>query len=325
MRALVTGCAGFIGSHLTEALLAAGWRVTGIDSFTEYYDRRLKERNLTAALDHPAFTFVEADLLEADLPPLLEGVTHLFHLAGEPGVRTAWGDRFRIYTERNLLTTQRLLEAAVATGRLERFLFASTSSVYGPAEALPTPESTCPRPVSPYGVTKSAAEQMVRLYGRAFGVPATILRYFTAYGPRQRPDMAFSRFFRALAAGEEIRIYGDGSQTRDFTYVTDIVAGTVQAATCPAAVGETINLGSGRPTRLLDVIAVMERITGRAARLTFQERLNGEMAHTAADIGKAERLLGYRPRTGLPEGLQAQWEWLCANGERLPQPVKQEA
>ncbi len=309
MRALVTGCAGFIGSHLTEMLLATGWEVLGADCFTETYGRPQKEANLAAAKEHPRFRFVDDDLLGADLQPLLNGVTHLFHLAGEPGVRSCWGDRFPVYIDRNLLTTQTLLEAVAGLPGFQRFILASTSTVYGLAETLPTPESVMPRPISPYGVTKHAAEEMVWLYGNQFGVPGTVLRYFTVYGPRQRPDMAFHQFFRALLADREITLFGTGGQTRDFTHVSDIVDGTIRAALRPVA-GQTINLGRGEPARLLDVVATIGGIAGREPRLHFQDPRPGEMAHTAADITVARRLLDYAPQVGLEAGLRSQFGWM---------------
>lgn len=312
MHALVTGCSGFIGSHLTEALLVRGWQVTGIDAFTEYYSRASKERNLSEAVQHPHFTLVEADLLACDLNGLLRGVTHVFHLAGEPGVRSCWGQQFRVHTERNLLTTQALLEAAKAIP-LRRFLLASSSAVYGLAEALPTSEAVEPRPISPYGVTKHAAEHLVRLYDSQYGVPGTVLRFFTAYGPRQRPDMAFTKFLSALMVGREIPIYGDGRQTRDFTFVSDIVNGSISAAQLEAARGKTINLGRGESVSLLEVVSELERLVGRKASLRFQEVQKGEMAHTAADTSLARRLLGYQAAVGLAEGLDAQVQWFTGS------------
>ena len=229
MKAVVTGAAGFIGSHLSERLLADGHDVVGIDCFTDYYRRARKEQNLEVARSHRNFSFEELDLVDADLTAALEGADVVYHLAGQPGVRPSWGHQFDRYVRDNIIATQRLLEH-LKESSLKRLVFAGSSSVYGDAEAFPTRESALPRPVSPYGVTKLAAEHLANLYTRNFGIPAVSVRYFTVYGPRQRPDMAFARFMRALADGEPIEVYGDGEQTREFTYVSDAVEGTVKAA-----------------------------------------------------------------------------------------------
>ena len=229
MRVVVTGAAGFIGSHLTERLLANGHDVVGIDCFTDYYDRDLKEKNLEPSRAHARFTFAEIDLVDADLKPALDGAAIVYHLAGQPGVRPSWGNQFDQYVRDNVIATQRLLEC-LKGNPIQRFVFAGSSSVYGDAEMFPTKESALPRPVSPYGVTKLAAEHLTHLYTQNFGIPAVSVRYFTVYGPRQRPDMAFARFMEALSDGEEIEVYGDGEQTREFTYVSDAVEGTIRAA-----------------------------------------------------------------------------------------------
>ena len=225
----MTGAAGFIGSHLCERLLADGHEVVGIDSFSDYYERERKEQNLSAARAQPNFTLEVVDLVDADLARILDGATVVFHLAGQPGVRPSWGGHFDRYVHDNIVATQRLLES-LRESQLQKLVFASSSSVYGDAEMFPTKESALPRPVSPYGMTKLAAEHLTFVYMRNFGIPATSLRYFTVYGPRQRPDMAFCRFMEALVDNEEIEIFGDGEQTREFTYVSDAVDGTVKAA-----------------------------------------------------------------------------------------------
>ncbi|HAC46969.1 MAG TPA: UDP-glucose 4-epimerase, partial [Chloroflexi bacterium] len=228
MKVIVTGAAGFIGSHLSERLLADGHEVVGIDCFTDYYRRARKEQNLEAARSHRNFSFEELDLVDADLTAALEGADVVYHLAGQPGVRPSWGHQFDRYTRDNIIATQRLLEHLKGS-HLKRLVFAGSSSVYGDAEAFPTRESALPRPVSPYGVTKLAAEHLAHLYTRNFDIPAVSVRYFTVYGPRQRPDMAFSRFMQALADGDPIEVFGDGEQTREFTYVSDAVEGTIKA------------------------------------------------------------------------------------------------
>src|ERR687891_1092864 len=244
MRALVTGCAGFIGSHLTESLLGDGHEVLGVDCFNDNYDRSQKLANLRIALDFESFRFARCDLAEADVSGLLAGCETVFHLAAEPGVRSSWGTRFHVYLRNNLAATQRLLESAVSLTDI-RFVYASSSSVYGDAETLPTPEDTPPRPLSPYGVTKLGAEQLCLLYHVNHGLQTVALRYFSVYGPRQRPDMAFNRFCRAALAEEPVTLFGDGRQTRDFTYVADVVAATRAAALSAAAPGRGFKRGGG--------------------------------------------------------------------------------
>ena len=306
-RVVVTGAAGFVGSHLCERLLADGHQVVGIDSFSDYYERERKEQNLSAARAQRNFTLEVADLVDADLGRILDGATVVFHLAGQPGVRPSWGDQFDRYVHDNIVATQRLLESLRGT-RLERLVFASSSSVYGDAEMFPTKESALPRPVSPYGMTKLAAEHLTFVYMRNFGIPATSLRYFTVYGPRQRPDMAFCRFMEALVDNQEIEIFGDGEQTREFTYVSDAVDGTVKAASADV-VGQIINLGGGsRVTvnRVLDTLEDISRITVRRRHLPAAA---GDPRHTGASINLARERLGWEPRVSLREGLTRQWEW----------------
>ncbi|GAB6931946.1 NAD-dependent epimerase/dehydratase family protein [Calditerricola satsumensis] len=304
MNILVTGAAGFIGSHLCERLLDAGHTVIGVDALLNPSLRPLKRRNLTALLPHPRFRFVEAAIQTADWATLLDGVDAIFHLAGMPGVRTSWGANFSAYVEHNILATQRLLEAC-ARRPLQRFVFASTSSVYG-HQTGKVAETRLPAPLSPYGVTKLAGEHLCRAYAERDGLPVVILRYFTVYGPRQRPDMAFHRFIRALLVGEPIPLYGDGHQTRDFTYIADCIDGTVAALTAPDAVGETINIGGTERASLREVIALLEDLTGRRATIAQHDAPQGEPRHTWADISKAQRLLGYRPQVDLRTGLARQ-------------------
>ena len=307
MLALVTGAAGFIGSHLSEALLDRGWEVRGVDNFSDYYPRRFKEDNLAGLRRRGVFSLVETDLSAADPAPLLDGADAVFHLAAQAGVRKSWGRDFAIYVQSNMLATQRLLEAC-RERRLLRFVFASSSSIYGDSADLPLKESSLPQPVSPYGVTKAAGEHLCRLYHVNFGVPAVSLRFFTVYGPRQRPDMAFHRFLKAIDAGETFRVFGDGGQSRDFTYVGDIVAGALAAL--DGRPGEAYNLGGGHRLALRDVIAMMEDIAGRKARIVFEATAKGDVRHTAADMSKAAADLGYRPAGELAAGLRAELEWL---------------
>lgn len=301
MRAVVTGAAGFIGSHLCEHLLAAGDTVVGIDSFTDFYDPALKERNLRGLTRRPGFTLHRADLLEADPGPLLDGADAVYHLAGQPGVRPSWGAEFPVYNARNVLATQAVLEA-VRARPVGRFVYASSSSVYGDARSCPTPEAACPRPVSPYGVTKLAGEHLCEVYRAAYGLPAVCLRLFTVYGPRQRPDMAFARLLDAASGGAPFPLYGDGEQTRDFTYVLDAVAG-IRDAACSGFTG-LANLGGGSPVSMKQAIAAVEctvgpvRVVPRAAR-------PGDARHTGADITVASRAFGFRPRTPLHDGIAA--------------------
>jgi len=306
-RVVVTGAAGFVGSHLCERLLADGHQVVGIDSFSDYYERERKEQNLSAARAQRNFTLEVADLVDADLGRILDGATVVFHLAGQPGVRPSWGDQFDRYVHDNIVATQRLLESLRGT-RLERLVFASSSSVYGDAEMFPTKESALPRPVSPYGMTKLAAEHLTFVYMRNFGIPATSLRYFTVYGPRQRPDMAFCRFMEALVDNQEIEIFGDGEQTREFTYVSDAVDGTVKAASADV-VGQIINLGVGSRVTVNRVLDTLEDISRLKVRRRHLPAAAGDPRHTGASINLARERLGWEPRVSLREGLTRQWEW----------------
>ncbi len=306
-RVLVTGAAGFIGSHLSERLLALGQRVVGVDSFTDYYARSSKERNLETSLAHPDFAFEELDLVDADLAAVLKDVRVVYHLAGQPGVRPSWGGQFDRYLRDNVLATQRLLEALKET-RIDRLVFAGSSSVYGDAEMFPTKETALPRPVSPYGVTKLAAEHLALLYAKNFAVPVVSVRYFTVYGPRQRPDMAFSRFMQALVDGDEIEVFGDGEQTREFTYVSDAVEGTIKAATA-GVVGQVFNLGGGSRVTVNRVLSTLEEISHVKVRRQVLPEAPGDPRHTGASINLARERLGWEPRVSLREGLANQWRW----------------
>jgi len=303
---LVTGCAGFIGSHLAERLLEDGHDVVGVDSFTEYYERARKEENVAAAVAHSRFRLVEADLAEADLGPLLGEAAGVFHLAAQPGVRASWGESFELYARRNLVASQRLFEAA-AQGAV-RVVWASSSSVYGDAESYPTREDTPPAPISPYGITKLACEHMAGAYARSFGLDVVTLRYFTVYGPRQRPDMAFARLVAALVEEREFTVFGTGEQSRQFTYVDDVVDATV-AAFERAHSGRVYNVGGGVEATLAEAIATLERLGGRALELRHAPPMAGDVRRTGADVGRLRADTGWEPRTSLEDGLAAHLAW----------------
>jgi UDP-glucose 4-epimerase len=309
MKAFVTGCAGFIGSTLAERLLADGADVVGIDCFTDYYPRTIKERNLSGALGHPRYRFVESRIQDADLAALLNDRTHVFHLAAQAGVRKSWGRDFEIYTVNNIEATQRLLEAATRMPALERLVYSSSSSVYGDLVAMPMREDALPQPVSPYGVSKLAAEQLCYLYFSNFGVPTVSLRYFTVYGPRQRPDMGFHKFLRATILGEPITVFGDGDQTRDFTFIADAVNANVLAAARGVA-GRVYNIGGGSRVSVNGVLEMIGRVAGRRPIVKVDPVQKGDMRHTYADTSRAHADLGYAPTVGLEEGLAAEHKWL---------------
>lgn len=303
MRCLVTGVAGFVGSHLTERLLADGHEVWGIDAFTDYYPRYIKERNLRSLRSWDSFTFIEGNLLTLSLSSVLEGMDWVFHQAAQAGVRASWGKQFSQYTEFNVLATQRLLEAALKFKSIQRFVYASSSSIYGDTSVFPIVESVVPYPVSPYGVTKLAAEHLCSLYHTNFGLPTVSLRYFTVYGPRQRPDMAFHRFCKAIIEHQPLHIYGDGQQTRDFTYISDVVEANIRAAEGNAAVGKVFNIAGGSRVTIQHVIQTLQQICGNSIDVAFASEQHGDVRHTFADTTFAERVLGYRPLVPLHEGL----------------------
>ena len=307
MRCLVTGAAGFIGSHLCEALTADGHFVLGVDCFKDHYPRALKEENLACLRQEPRFKLREVDLVQADCRDLLREVDWVFHQAAQAGVRQSWGREFRSYTEDNVLATQRLLEACREKGP-KRFLYASSSSIYGERELCRTSEDTPPRPVSPYGVSKLAGEHLCYLYMRQFAVPTVVLRYFTVYGPRQRPDMAFHRFIAALLESELLEVYGDGEQTRDFTYVSDVVEANL-AASGSGRIGGVYNIGGGERASLNEVLRILEALAGKPAKVRSLQREPGDVRHTWADGSRARREMGFSPQVGLREGLKRQFDW----------------
>ncbi len=308
MKALVTGVAGFIGSTLAERLCRDGADVVGIDSFTDYYPRPIKERNLSRLLAHSRFRFVESSLQSAELPSLLADRTHVFHLAAQAGVRKSWGRDFSVYIENNVAATQILLEACTKH-TLQRVVYASSSSVYGDNVAMPMREDALPQPVSPYGVTKLAAEQLCYLYHANYGLPTVSLRYFTVYGPRQRPDMGFHRFLRATLRDEPITLYGDGEQTRDFTFVADAVSATIAAGT-RGIPGRVYNIGGGSRVSINDVLEMIGRVAGRRPRIIIDPVQKGDMRHTYADTSLARMDLAFKPTVTLEDGLAAEHKWL---------------
>lgn len=300
MRFVVTGAAGFIGSHLAETLREQGHDVLGVDSYTDHYERWRKERNAEGV------DVLEADLALAPLEPIVAGADGIFHLAGQPGVRASWGESFQVYLDRNVRASQRLFEAAAAAGT--RVVFASSSSIYGDAEAYPTGEDVEPRPISPYGITKLACEHLAVAIGEAQALDAVVLRYFTVYGPRQRPDMAFSAMLEALARGEPFRLFGDGSAARSFTYVGDAVSATT-AAMERGRSGEVYNVGGGEEATMNEAIALAEALSGRTLEVERLDAAAGDVRRTKADVRKAEAELAWAPETPLRAGMEAQWEW----------------
>lgn len=308
MICLVTGAAGFIGSHVCWRLLEKGFRVVGVDSFTDFYPKWIKEKNILPLLRKEKFEFIPEDLNRLDLKNLLRKADYIFHLAAQAGVRASWGQNFSIYTQNNIEATQRLLEAAKAS-QIKKFIFASSSSVYGFCPELPMSETSPVRPFSPYGVSKLAAEQLCFLYFKNYGVPCVSLRFFTVYGPKQRPDMAFHKFFRAVSEDKPISIFGDGRQTRDFTYIDDVVEANF-AALEKGKIGETYNIGGGNRKKLENILPILDNICQKKIKVKWEEKQKGDVPHTFAKIDKARKDFNYSPRIELYDGLKEEWIWL---------------
>ena len=303
MKTLVTGCAGFIGSHLVDTLLVQGYEVIGIDCFTDYYPREIKEANISNALKNKNFKFMEEDILNMDKFPEVDFV---FHLAAQAGVRASWGKSFEIYTKNNIEATQKLLEFYKDLS-IKKFVYASSSSVYGDAE-LPMKENSLLKPVSPYGVTKLAGENLCYLYWKNYNVPTVSLRYFTVYGPRQRPDMAIHKFVRAIINEEEITVFGDGTQTRDFTFVEDAVEANVLAAKSNS-VENVFNIGGGTRISVNDLIGEIEKLIGNRAKIKHTEKQKGDVSDTLADVNKARAMLNWQPKIDIHRGLSNYIKW----------------
>ena len=312
-QVVITGVAGFIGSTLAEKLLHDGHNVRGIDSFTNYYPARMKEKNIENCLKHTNFSLIRQDLESSlDLSTIFKNAEYIFHLAAQPGVRASWGKEFVIYVKNNISVTQKILESLKNNTTLKKFVLASSSSVYGNQPSIMNEETSLTRPVSPYGVTKLAAENLTNLYFKNYKIPTVSLRYFTVYGPKQRPDMAFTRFFNSIIKDKKLSIFGNGEQTRDFTYVDDIVKATINAATSDS-VGEILNVGGGSVFSLSEIIEFMKEITQKEFEIDFKTEQKGDVRHTSADISKAKKLINYKSNTDIKYGLTQQYEYIKTN------------
>jgi UDP-glucose 4-epimerase len=310
IKCVVTGAAGFIGSHISEKLVELGHEIIGIDCFTDYYARELKMKNIEKLKSHKNFKLIDRNILEIDLRKLVLDVDYIFHEAAQPGVRASWGESFDVYLRDNIMATQRLLEACKNT-KIKKLIYASSSSVYGDCE-LPMREHLPIRPVSPYGVSKLAAENLCYLYWKNYNIPIVALRYFTVYGPRQRPDMAFNRFIRSIIKNEEIVVFGDGKQTRDFTYVSDAINANMLAMKSKIDWG-VFNIGGGSRVTLKEIIQSLEGIIGKKARVRYIEKQKGDVEHTVADVSKAQEFLNYKTNINLTDGLKKECEWMLKN------------
>ena len=310
--ALITGVAGFIGSSLAEKLLKDNFKVIGIDSFTNYYSPHIKEKNIENCLKHSNFSFIHQDLDTLDLSTIFENTEYVFHLSAQPGARASWGKEFTTYVKNNISVTQKILESLKNNTTLKKFIFASSSSVYGNQSSIMNEDTSLTKPVSPYGVTKLASENLVNLYFKNYEIPIISLRYFTAYGPKQRPDMAFTRFFLSIIKDKKLIIFGNGEQTRDFTYVDDVIKATTNAAKSDH-VGEILNIGGGSVFSLMQITEFMKEITGKELEIDFKKEQKGDVKHTSADISKSENLINYKSNTDIKYGLTQQYEYIKNN------------
>lgn len=317
MKAVVTGVAGFVGSRIALRLLAEGHSVVGVDNFSDYYAPAMKNANLSLIESHANFALVREDILETDLKNLAPDAAWIFHQAGQPGVRKSWGDAFGTYTDTNIIGTQRLLESALQLPMLQRFVYASSSSVYGDAEMFPTEESATPRPISPYGVTKLAGEHLVTLYARNYGLPTTSLRYFTVYGPGQRPDMAFTRFMTAALSNKAIQVFGSGEQIRDFTFIDDVVDANLRASNTAVKPGEIFNVAGGSSVSINQVLETLATIHGEPLRIERSAPVAGDAVRTGGATQAIEGALGWSRKTDLADGLTAQYMWVKQNLSEL--------
>jgi len=309
---LITGVAGFIGSHLAEKLLEQRYRVIGIDSFTNFYSKNIKKNNLDLCLKNENFSFMNKDLIEIDLLPILNKSKYMFHLAAQPGVRTSWGSQFETYVKENILVTQRILEYAKISNSLQKIIVASSSSVYGEQSGKMNEEKTKTIPVSPYGVTKLCTENLCRIYTENFNLPISSLRYFTVYGPRQRPDMAFMQFILSVLQKNRITVYGDGNQTRDFTYIDDVVDASISAMNVKFA-NETLNIGGGFVISINDILKKLKDLLESEIDITYELKQKGDVSHTESDISKAAKLIGYHPKRKIKEGLKEEIKFVKNN------------
>ena len=308
MNILVTGACGFIGTNLCQSLLQDGYFIIGIDAFTENYELRIKRENQRVLEQYEKFSLIECDLLDVDLAPLVEGIDVIFHLAGQPSVHNSWGDDFQVYSNRNIVLTQKLLRAA-NEAKVKRFINSSSSSIFGRVNSTPTKENDRKNPISPYGVTKLAAENLVTLYGSEFGLSTVSLRYFTVYGPRQRPDMAFNKLIKASKNGERFPLHGDGSQIRDFTYVGDVVEANKLAAFASLKSGAVFNIGGGSPISMKKAIEMIEEIMDRRIEIEFTPLGPGNPMVTTSDCSAALTTFGWKPKIDIYDGLKAQVKW----------------
>ena len=310
--ALITGVAGFIGSSLAEKLLKDNFKVIGIDSFTNYYSPHIKEKNIENCLKHSNFSLIRQDLDTLDLSTIFENTEYVFHLSAQPGARASWGKGFTTYVKNNISITQKILESLKNNTTLKKLVFGSSSSVYGNQSGIMNEETSLTRPVSPYGVTKLASENLANLYFKNYEIPTISLRYFTIYGPKQRPDMAFTRFFYSIIKDKKLAIFGNGEQTRDFTYVDDVVKATINAATSDH-VGEILNIGAGSVFSLMQITEFMKEITEQKLEINFKKEQKGDVKHTSADISKSEKLINYKSSTDIKYGLTQQYEYIKTN------------